>query len=152
MARLQLKGGLSAEAVPYERARHAAFVVSTWCWGSKRPREGIEGYLRRADTRCLVAHSPADEECLMGWAAVSGEREVVWCFSRELRCRQVGLMTSLLMLAGVDISRPTACLNWSADAAAVAARDGYRPYFAPHGGVYHAPRTVRLMKRKEMGA
>ena len=126
---------LRFEVARYEREKHAAFVASTYCFhlsAGRQAKNAIDSRLRRPDTRCFVAHSPVDPDLYLGCVVVTGRLEVVWAFTRE-RCRRKGLMTSLLLLAGVDVSQPVPCLNWSDDMAAVAASDGYRVFYAPSG-------------------
>jgi hypothetical protein len=119
------------EAEPYRREAHEAFVKSSWCKGAREPWETLAARLRRPDTRCLVAHLPGDPDSLLGWAAAA-DGAIVWAYSRELygKVRRRGLMTSLLLELGVDVSEPTPCLYWSPAAAAIAAR-GYRIFYAP---------------------
>lgn len=118
-------------AVPYSPDLHRGFVQASWCKGARRPWETLAAYLRRPDTRALVAHLPDDPDSLLGWAAVS-DGAVVFAYTRELfgRCRRRGLMTSLLLDAGVDVSQPTPCLFWTPAAADIAAR-GYAIFYRP---------------------
>jgi hypothetical protein len=132
------------EAVPYDRDKHEGFVRASWTRGARLPWDELVAHLRRPETRCLVAHVPGDPEALLGWAAVvshpdTGGREssasqgaVIWAYTRDLygRIRRRGLMTSLLLDMGVDVSEPTPCLYWSPAASDIAAR-GYRVFFAP---------------------
>lgn len=120
-------------AVPYDRYRHAPFVYTSWCRGTKLPDDVLCAHLRRPETRCLVAHVPGDEDSLLGWAAVQAGA-VVYVYVRDLygRVRRRGVATSLLLDAGADVSEPTPCLYWSPYAALIAAR-GYRIYYAPKG-------------------
>lgn len=106
---------------------------SSWCRGARERWETLAEYLRRPESRCLVAHLPADADALLGWAAVFGDA-VVWAYTRDLygKVRRRGLATSLLLLLGVDCSQPTPCLFWSPAAAAIAAR-GFRIYHSPKG-------------------
>lgn len=112
----------------YDRDRHEAFVRVSWCRGARELWETLAARLRRPETICLVANVPGDDDSLLGWVAVDGAAgAVIWAYTRDLygRVRRRGLMTSLLLMAGVDVSRPTPCLFWSPAAAAIAAR-GYR--------------------------
>jgi hypothetical protein len=127
---------LRYEAERYDGRRndHFQFVRSSWCWGARKGWETLAARLRRPDTGCLVAHCLSDPDQLQGWAAVDGEGAVIWSYVRDLSAvRRHGLMTSLLLDLGVDVSRPTPCLFWSPDAATIAARDGYRIFYAPKG-------------------
>jgi hypothetical protein len=125
---------LAYEAVAYHGDTHGGFVKSSWCSGARQPWEALASRLRRPDVRCLVAHLPGDPDSLLGWAAVDEVTgSVLWVYVRELygRVRHRGLMTSLLLEMGVDVSRPTPCAYWSPAAAAIASKGAYRIFYAP---------------------
>ena len=125
---------LPFESHLYDRARHEPFVLSAWVEGARRPREDLRYLLRRPDVRCLVASIEGYPDDLLGWVAVqyTSAPAVIWSYTRATPgVRRRGLMTSLLARLGVDISMPTPCLNWSRDAAAIAAKPEYRPFYAP---------------------
>lgn len=74
--------------VPYDRARHEAFVLASWEGRRegkppKRDRMVMRDLLKRPDVRCVVAHHPEDEETLLGWAAREGDA-VLWVYVRDL--------------------------------------------------------------------
>ena len=124
---------LRDDVVPYDRDRHHDWVKSTWCWGARQSWPALTKLLARPEGRCVVAQSPDDPNVFYAWAAVLGPA-VVWAYTRDWpddrRCK--GRMTNLLLLLGVDVSKPTPCLFWSPAAAQIAAR-GYRIYYAPEG-------------------
>src|SRR5688572_23419862 len=100
---------LRYEPVLYDHEAHWRFVESTWCWGAIRPPETLRRYIRRPECQTLVAHVVGSPEDLMGWCCcIPTENAVVWAYSKDLPViRLKGLATSLLLLAGVDVSQPT---------------------------------------------
>lgn len=123
--------GVDYELVPYHRGTHEAFIVSSWCHGARQSLEALARYLRRPETRTVVAHTGTDPDALLGWACVSGG-SVVWVYVRDLygKLRRRGLGTALLAAAGAKLDEPTPCLYWSPAAAAIASNGQWRIFYA----------------------
>lgn len=123
--------------VPYDRARHEAFVCSSFTRGARKPWESLCSRLRRPETTCLVAHAERDVDSLFGWAAVQ-EGAILWVYVRDLwgTVRHRGIATQLLQSAGVytDNNVTVPCLFWSPAASDIASGGKHRIYYAPKWG------------------
>lgn len=121
--------------VPYDRARHEAFVLDSWMSGGRHDREYMRRRLSDPRIRCAVAMPPPSESCqtcgldsgacdcapaerdmLFGWAAADPETNTLeWAYVRyawgELRGRGIG--KALIKAVGIDAGKRIDCPFWS---------------------------------------
>lgn len=88
---------LPAAIVPYDREAHASYVRESWALAARRDRRELDWWLRRHETRAVVAVVPGEsdvtdegrEALILGWAAaVPDEQFLLWVQVKKLWWRR----------------------------------------------------------------
>jgi hypothetical protein len=128
------------DVVPYDRAAHESFVMASFakCLGDQWPwcflprlalREDLRRLLAGPDTRTLVAVAPDDADNFLGWACCRPAlNEVVFAFTKYEYRQKFGVCSTLVLAAGVDLTKPTGVRYWTRAAERIGRRAGWNLY------------------------
>lgn len=71
--------------VKYNVIAHAPYVRESWAKAARLDRRELDWWLRRPETRAVVAHVPNAPHLLLGWSvAVPDEHFVIWTQVKKL--------------------------------------------------------------------
>jgi hypothetical protein len=129
--------------VPFDSQRHTPFVFDTfrksvgeqWPW-SAMPRRVLDDDLRRQLIlgRALVAVAADDDDNFLGWTVCRPElNQVVFGFVKYLYRQRFSIGSSLVLAAGVDLTRPTLVRYWTRAAERISSKPGYQLRFTVLG-------------------